>query len=208
LSHAYCLNYLCEFGLKNAPLDKAEQWARRAIDLDHSCQMAHLSEALLLFFQYLDEQCLTKVRMTIALNPYNAFVTHCSAFLICMLGYWVEGMQLWERAMQLNPRLLSIDWFVPSVYYYFHGDYEKSWEYASQIKTPIWWTPLIRAVVAAQLGHDSKAKTALQEMLEMKQDFLSRAREAIRPAFHLENHIEQLMDGLSKAGLELVPLEV
>jgi len=216
LSNAYCYNYILDMGLAAATLEEAGHMAQRAVELDPECQIAHLSEAFLLFFNGRADQCISKIRLTISLNPFNAYIIYISGVMLGMLGsgvmlgmlgYWEESMQLWEKVIRLNPQHPSISTHlsVPLFYYYFRSDYKTAWEYAKLVNTPVFWDPLIRAAAAGQLGFHDQAKKALQELLEMCPDFPSRARDLMSRVVYLREHIELLSDGLIKAGLKLGP---
>jgi len=203
LSHAYCIDYMFDLGLAFTPLEDAERLARRARICDHECQMAFLSEALVRFLQRQADKCLPHLRTAISLNPLNAFVTHSAGFMFCMSGHWDEGMRLWEQAIHLNPNLPPIYFIVPFINHYRRGDYEAAWNLAENFNTPIYWDPLGRAAAAGQMGYHTQAKVALEELLEIRPDFPSRARDLMSRVVYLEEHVKILLDGLRKAGLQL-----
>ena len=159
---------------------------------------------MLQFFQGQDDQCLANLRMANSLNPFNALVLHSSGFLTCMLGHWEEGLSLSKQAFYLTPHHYSLYFIVPFMdIYYRQKDYEAAWNYAKRVNSPIFWGPLIQAAAAGQLGLHTPAKAALQELLEMRPDFPSRARDLLRRVVYLEDHINLLLDGLLKAGLDI-----
>jgi TolB-like protein len=202
LSHAYCCNYILDLGLESASLERAEHLARRALALDHECQMAHLSEAILLFLKGQLDESISKLQTANSLNPLNAFVIYSSGALFCGMGDWDEGMRLWKQALRLNPHPPPIYFMIPFMDHYRRGDYEAAWNYAKQFNAPIFWNPLIRAAAAGQLGLQTQAKAALQELLEMRPNFPSRARDLMRRLNYLEEPVEKLLEGLLKAGLK------
>lgn len=61
--------------------------------------------------------------------------------------------------------------------------------------------PLFRASVLGKLGRIEEAAVYLNELLEIKPDFLKRPREIIKLLFVLDEHVEIIWDGLCKAGL-------
>jgi TolB-like protein len=203
LSNAYCYNYAFDLGVEGASLEKAERLARRAITLDPECQIIHLTEAVLRYFQHQTDRCVAKLRMSTSLNPFNSYIIHTSGLLFCLLGHWEEGMQLWEKAMQINPRYPAIDSFTPFMYHYYHGNYDEAWKYAIRFSAPVFWDPLIQAAAAGQLGLEDQAKAAVHDLLEMQPDFPRRARELMSRTTFLDELVEKLLDGLLKAGLKL-----
>jgi hypothetical protein len=89
------------------------------------------------------------------------------------------------------------------MYHYFHGHYPEAWDYAGRISIPSFWDPLSRAATAGQRGLHDQARTALQELLQMRPDFVSRARNLMQRFVYLDEHVEMLLDGLLKAGLNI-----
>jgi TolB-like protein/tetratricopeptide (TPR) repeat protein len=207
LCNAYCYNYVFDIGLETASLEKAERLARRAASLDPECQILHFNKAILYFIKGQSDFCVTELRMATALNPFNAYIIYGSGMLFSMLGHWKEGLQLWKQAMRSNPHYPSLDPFVPFMYHYFHGNYKKAWGYVQRFHIPVLWDPLMRAAAAGQLGFYDVAKTALQELMEIRPDFPSRARDLMRRVVYLEEHVDLLLDGLLKAGLKLKVLK-
>jgi len=203
LSHAYATNYLLDMGLTTASIEDVDRLAGQAVALDPECQMAHFAEASVRFFQRQDTRCIAKLRLAVSLNPFNAYAVFASGFLICMLGHWKEGMHLWEKAAQLNARHPTTYFLIPFMYHYFHGHYPEAWDYAGRISIPSFWDPLSRAATAGQRGLHDQARTALQELLQMRPDFVSRARNLMQRFVYLDEHVEMLLDGLLKAGLNI-----
>jgi TolB-like protein len=202
---AYCNNHAFHFTPETIALERVEQMVRRAIGLDPECQMAHLSEAVLRYFQGQTDQCRNKLRLARSLNPFNAYAIYASTLLLCMLGHWKEGMQLWDQGKRLAPHHPSIYFLAPFMDQYRQGNYAEAWNYAVCFNTPISLDPLIRAATSGQMGRHAEAKEALQKLLEMQPDFPARARDLMRPVFALEEHIDMLLEGLFKAGLKLSP---
>ena len=65
------------------------------------------------------------------------------------------------------------------------------------------WDPLIRAAVLGQLERKNAAKKAGDELLDIIPDFGVRGPSLIRRLAYLDEHVDMLMDGLHKAGLEI-----
>ena len=55
-----------------------------------------------------------------------------------------------------------------------------------------------------KLGRIEEAAVYLNELLEVNPDFLKRPREIIKLLFVLDEHVEMICDGLSKAGMREV----
>jgi TolB-like protein len=203
LSITYTIHYQHDMELSAPSLEEIERLAKRAVALDPECQTAHFAEAMVRFSQRQADRCIAKLRMANSLNSFTTYFIHGYEALLCMLGYWEEGMRLWKQAMRLNPHYPISESFVPFMFHYRHGDYKEAWNYAVRFNSHIFWDPLIRAAAAGQRGLHAEAKEALQELLVMRPDFPSRARELMRRVVYLDEHVTMLLDGLLKAGLKL-----
>ena len=64
--------------------------------------------------------------------------------------------------------------------------------------------PLFRAAVLGKLGRTEDAEIYVNELLEVKPEFLKRPREIIKRLFVLDKHVEMIWDGLQKAGMREV----
>jgi len=203
LGNAYFCNNLFDLTPGNATLEKSESLVRQAKVLNPECQMAHLTESGLRFLQEQPDRCIAGLQLVQSLNPFNSYVIHASSVLLCMLGHWEDGMQLWEQAARLNPNHTPFYFIVPFMNYYRQGNYQTAWKYAVRFNTPMFWDPLIRAAAAGQLGLHSQAQVALKELLDMRPDFPMHARDLLHRFVYQEEHSELLLDGLLKAGLKL-----
>lgn len=201
LGNAYCCNELFNVIPESPTLEKCERLVLRAEAIEPECQMAHLTEAGVRFLQGQEDRCIAKLQLARSLNPFNGYAIHASGVLLSMMGHWEEGMRLWKKATYLNPNHTPFYFIVPFMDRYRQGDYEAAWNYAVRFNTPMFWDPLIRAATAAQLGLYAQAKAALKELLEMRPDFPSHARDMIRRIVYLDAHVELLLEGLGKAGL-------
>ena len=78
-------------------------------------------------------------------------------------------------------------------------------ELALRLNLPsFFWDPLIRAAVLSRLGRKAEAQKAVDELLALEPDFRRRGRSLIRRVAYLDEHVEMLVEGLNKAGLEVL----
>ena len=64
--------------------------------------------------------------------------------------------------------------------------------------------PLARAVALGYLGHQAEASTVVAELLQLVPDFEESGQETIQRIWRYEQPVELLLEGLRKAGLELI----
>jgi hypothetical protein len=92
---------------------------------------------------------------------------------------------------------------VPNLNYYRRGDNEVAFIEAKHFNTPIFWDPLIQAMVLVQLDHQAELNGAVVQLFALVPDFKSRGNSLIKRMVYLDEHVDMLLDGLRKAGLEL-----
>jgi predicted RNA polymerase sigma factor len=77
-------------------------------------------------------------------------------------------------------------------------------EGAARVNMPSYFhTHAMRAAALGQLGRRDEAKKAVQDLLALRPDFAAAARQEYAKWYDAEL-IEQLVDGLRKAGLEIL----
>ena len=87
---------------------------------------------------------------------------------------------------------------------YRQGEYDSALKEARRFNTPaFFWDPIIRAAGLGQLGRQPEADKAVAELLALVTDFERRGRSLIQRVAFSEENTEMLLEGLSKAGLEL-----
>jgi hypothetical protein len=95
-------------------------------------------------------------------------------------------------------------WFPSFFDAYRKSDYPGALEVALKVNMPGFWrTNVAFAAVYGQLGEVEAAHKAARELLALKPDFAVIAREELEKWWRPEL-VEQLIDGLRKAGLEIV----
>jgi adenylate cyclase len=123
--------------------------------------------------------------------------------LIAYSGDWPRGCELAERGLKLNPNLPGMYNYTAWHDAYDRKDYRRALDLALKLNTPDnFYQHAVLAMCYAQLGEMDAAHKSLQEMLVLKPDYGKVARQLhgkwIQPEL-----VEQLMDGLRKAGLEI-----
>ena len=181
-------------------LDRAEEFATRAIQLDEQNALAHALFADVLRFRRRFEQSEQEILRALELNPNNA-LSH--AIHGCLMVWWGKpeaATEALETALRLDP-YPYIWWLVNlSHAYYFLGRYQDAVRLYERFGDPFGEDPGLYAVLAAahgQLGHADEARQALAKL------------ERISPFFNAKTYAgnfasrddgEHLLEGLAKAG--------
>jgi TolB-like protein len=183
-------------------LDLALEAARRAQALDSTSQFAQYALAYVYFYRRDLENTLVNMEKLVRLNPNNAWYLGFAGWALAYTGQWDRGREMVEKAAKLNP--YQPTWLLyPLIFdHYRKGEYELALAMAQKLDLPdFFWTPLSFAIIYGQLGRLDEARAALAEALAQQPDFAERPRHYIGAYVFPEDVIEQMMDGLRKAGL-------
>ena len=202
-----CMVYRAEFAqgfnARPDPLKRALAAAQKAEQCGPSNHLAHLAKAVTLFF--LKEKLAFRVaaERAIALNPMDGSSSAYLGLLMAAAGDWDYGCAVCDAAMQLNPN--HPGWFHLAAFAsaYFKGDYRGALDAALRVNTPGYFHAHgARAAALGQLGELEAARAAAQDLLALRPDFASVAREEFAKWYDPEG-IELIIDGLRKAGMQI-----
>jgi tetratricopeptide (TPR) repeat protein len=204
LSMLYKEEYTHDFNLRPDPLGRAFQAAQRAVEAAPSNHLAHHALAATLFFRREIQAFRVAAERAIALNPMDGFTMAYLGFLIAYSGEWERGCALSERARSLNPHHPGWYWFAPFFDAYRKREYGKALEIARKVNMPGFWRAQVAlGAVYGQVGEREAARRSMEELLELRPNFAVTAREELAKWWEPEL-VEHLVDGLRKAGLEIV----
>ena len=204
LSSLYSDEYAIGFNPQPDPLGRALDAARRSVDAAPSNHRAHFALAYALFFHKEFQAFRNAAERALALNPLDGSTTEFLGLCMAYAGDWERGCALAERAMQLNPNHPGKYWYPATFNAYRKGDYCGALNLALKINMPgVFYTPLALAVANGQLGKRDASSKALRDLLILQPDYAATAREDLGKWFDQEL-VDHLIDGLRKAGLEIV----
>jgi len=203
LSMIYRGEFAQGFNAGPNPLDRALTAAQRAVDLAATNALGHYALAAVYFFRKEMVPFRVEAERALALNPLDASARACLGLLIAAAGEWDRGCQMVESAMQLNPNCPGYFYFARCCNAYRQGRYAEVLEGAARVNMPSYYhTHALRAAALGQLGRQDDARKALQDLLALRPDFAATARQDYAKWYDPEL-IEQIVDGLRKAGLEI-----
>jgi TolB-like protein len=191
------------FDLRSDSLECGTAAARRAVEEAPSNHMGYFALAQALFFQREWQGSKDAAEKAVALNPFDG---NCIAFmgeLITYAGDSARGLELSDRAKQLNPHHPGWYWFANFHHAYGIRDYREALRVAMKVNIPgHWGTHAAIAMAAGQLGEMETAQKAIRRLLELRPDFATnlapRMEKWWTPAY-----VEHSTEGLRKAGLEI-----
>ena len=186
-------------------LDRSLRAARTAVEAAPLHSLPYYALAQALFFKREIPAFRVAAERAVSLNPMDGATAAFMGLLIAYAGDWERGCALSDKGSQLNPN--HPGWYRYTAWHdaYRKKDYHKALEVALQLNAPQnYYTHAVLAICYAQLGRMQEARSALREMLALKPNYAEVARE-LHGRWIDPNLVEQLMDGLRKAGLEIPP---
>jgi adenylate cyclase len=201
-----CEIYLVEVTLNHNPrpnpLDRALAAAQRAVALDPTSQLAHQELANVHFHRREFDAFFAEAERAIALNPNNAYTLAWMGFRLEHAGD-ERGIALVRKAMKLDPFLSMILNFSVAHHHFERGEYEEALAATRKINLPgLFWTQIYLAAIYAELGRDSEARSAVEELLRSHPGFnTERQIEEHRKWNYPDDSIRLWVAALRKAGL-------
>jgi len=185
------------------PLDRAHEAALRAIDLGPSNHWAHLALASVLYYQREIPAFHCAAKKAIEYNRMDASSMAYLASLLAVSGKWRSGCALMKRAQSLNSEYPGWYWIPAVGKAYYERDYRGALNLALKINMPnLWISQFLLAAIYGQLGDFKKAQKAVRKLLKSRQRFAIDARKEFEKRYE-PKFLEQLIDGLRKAGMEI-----
>jgi hypothetical protein len=148
------------------------------------------------------ESARSEADVALSLNPNSPYFTGTIGYVLVLAGDFDRGRDLVENAIALNP--CHPRWFHHSLWLddYRRGRYESSYRAAVTAGPSLgFWHPVICAASLGKLERKVQARAYVAELRRLKPDFEHRTRELMARVLKIESIAEQVIDGLSKAGL-------
>jgi TolB-like protein/Tfp pilus assembly protein PilF len=203
LSLVYSEEYSFGFNAQPDPIGRTLHAARRAADAAPSSAMANNALARALFFRKEWQAFRTVADRAIELNPFNGPTLAGLGSMIAYSGDWEYGCAMVERAAGLNPRHPGYYWFPLFHNAFRKGDYREAVAVALRINMPhFFYTHAVLAAAYGKLEEHDAASNTVRELLALRPDFAATARAEFGKWYSPE-HVEQLVDGLRKAGMAI-----
>ena len=188
-------------GSKDA-LTRMVDLSRKAIDLEPDNQVVSLVHAWTYFVFNEREKFFSEIERTLSLNPNSPLRLGSCGFFIALYGDWERGKRLLDRAMENSlgyPR-----WYhgVTTTFYYRTNDYQNAYQEALAYTTPgLFWGPMLRLACLGQLKSKDEIPQNIEALKILKPDFSEKARDLISRYIKEEELVNNILEGLKKAGL-------
>jgi len=183
-------------------LDRAHQFARKAVQLDSNLPDAHAALGLALLHRQQHEAAITEFERAMALNPN--FTHQAFSEVLVYAGDSARAIEAVERHMRLDPFYMPQAHLWLGFAHYMLKQYSQALpplrEYVSR-------APNFRgghaclAATYAQLGKLEEARAEAAEVLRIEPNWTIEGTQARLSTFKLPEDAEHFFDGLRKAGL-------
>jgi len=187
-------------------LERALAAAQRAVDIDPANAFAQFTLAQAYYFLKDVRSFRIHAERAIDLNRRNSDTMAMIGILMGYSGDWERSVELTTGAMELNPQ--HAGWYNFNTFFnaYRQQHYDEALTIAKKINMPDYWgTPLVLAITYGQLGNETAARAAAEDLLRVwptfEQEYFQMG--LVNWIFGQPELIAQVNDGLRKAGIVL-----
>lgn len=203
LATLHCQNYSFDVaGVDNA-LETALDYARRGVYLEPGSQLGRL---VLAYASYLADDADSfreEAGVALSLNPNSPYTVGAIGYLHAMMGEIDSGLPLLDQAISLNPG--SPAWFHAGyvVDHLLKNDYERALAVTRTYHPFIsFWDDVMIAAILGRLDRTDEAQPHVESARMQKPDLKGRAGELMRRTLKIDDLVDDLVDGLRRAGLD------
>ena len=196
-------DYVHGYELQANALEIATSAARRAVALGASNHLAYFSLGQALWCQKDYDSFRDAAERAVVLNPMDGNSVAYLGELLIYAGSAERGMQLVERAKQLNPNHPGWYWFADFYHAYSRGEYRDALSFALKAKlrgNPL--APMFLAAAYGQLGDVEGGAMAAAELVKFRPELPALMRKQVAKVWNAE-YGDRFLEGLRKAGLEI-----
>ena len=145
------------------------------------------------------------VDRAVGLNPRALSMVVDLGLHLCYAGDWERGLALVHKGIALNSRPPGWVYVGPCLEHYRSGDYERALSYARQVNMPGFWVyHAVLAAAAGQLGRVEDIHIVMEEIRTHVPDLAARSRKLFTKfMFNSQQLVEEILDGMRKASLEI-----
>src|SRR5262245_59058274 len=204
LAHTYVgswINPAHKDFLSPAALDRAHEFALKAVQLDRKLPQAHVALGWVLAYKHQHDESIAAFEKAATLNPN--YVNWRFAMALIFAGASKRAIEVVNTYMRLDPYYVPYASLVLAYAHYMLEEHSQALSPLRDfvVQAPKWWAGrCLLAATYAQMGQLDEARAECVEALRIAPNF---SISGFRPLFGLkyprdENH---LLDGLRKAGL-------
>jgi adenylate cyclase len=204
LATLHCQMYTFDVpGFEDA-LGDALDFARKGVFLEPGSQLGRMILAYASYLAEDSESFLEESEIALTLNPNSPYTVGAIGYFHVYRGEIDRGLSLLERAISDSP--CHPAWFHAGyiIDHLVREDYEQALlETRKHAPFMSFWDDVAQAAMLGNLGREDEATTHLGRIAEQKPDFAGRARELLRRTLKIDPLIDDLIDGLKRAGMRI-----
>ena len=181
--------------------EKVVNTARKAVALDPRNVMANYILAMALFYHKDQAQFLTMAEHALRLAPSRPDNLAVIGMHLMQTGEWEQGLELVQKAMELNPYHPNWHYLVLSLYHLHGRRYPVALNSINRFAALDFFPFQVNlAVIHGYLGNQNEARKALGRMFDLWPDAAHQMKEILDFWFPFEDLAEVFSQGLMKAG--------
>jgi adenylate cyclase len=203
LATLYCQMYVFDVPGFDDPLETGLAHANRGVVLEPERQLSRVILAYALLLGNTFDTFRTEAETALALNPNNPYAVGTIGYMFVLSGDFDRGRTLLTHATAANP--FHPQWFHDAFYLdrFHHGEYQSALAALSPRSEGDIWYAAMAAAVLGKLGRKTGAAKHAGILMDIKPDFCTRGRELIERTIKVPSLVEDIIDGLRRAGLEI-----
>jgi adenylate cyclase len=203
LATLYCQMYVYDVPGFDDPLASGVAYANRGVTLEPARQLSRMILAYACLLGDALDSFREEAETTLALNPNSPYAVGTVGYMFVLSGAFERGRQLLDRATAVNP--FHPNWFHDAFYLdrYHDSDYQGAYEALQPRDSRDFWHSAMMAAALGKLGRDEEAARQAAVLLERKPDFCARARELLGRSVKDAILVDDLVDGMRRAGLTI-----
>ncbi len=189
-------------------MDKAVQMARKALKLDESLAGPHLILGKIHYLRRQWEEAVAEMEHAASIAPTNVEVLYHYARTMVYVGRPEESIQLYRRAMRLDPKYSAlVNWGLGTAYFDLERyedaclEFERLFDRFKKGDQKLEFAHINIAATYAMLGRMEDAKRHAEKVLEIEPEFAAERFAKRQPYKNLVDK-NRWADALRKAGLK------
>ena len=139
------------------------------------------------------------------MNPKSTLRLGSLGFHLSLYGDWERGKRILDSVMHGNLEYPKYFHGATTLYFYRKNNYEEALRESRMYQVPgYFWGHLLRAAVLGHLQRLDEAMTELKLLIQLKPDFVIKARYLISRFVKGDPLVDHILEGLHKAGLHIL----
>jgi TolB-like protein/Tfp pilus assembly protein PilF len=204
LANLYADNYGLEIINPPTSLEKAADFARKAVGLDPINRRIRMILAYIRFMEDKLREARREAEEAYKMHSCSLMYLDVIGWLMSLAGEWERGLEYVNKAVQINPYYRPWVRHALCLNRFRLGQYEKAYRETQNLMMPeSHWDQILKASACGHLGKIEEGQAHVRALLALKPDFEKRGRMLIRHYIKFEDIVERVIKGLYASGIEV-----